>query len=225
MKNFDNVIGDVLKNEGGYVDHPRDPGEATNMGITRKTLAAWRGVTPWYDLPKQAVKDLTVDEAKKIYKAKYWDKVKGDLLPAGLDYAVFDFGLHSGPAVAVKKLQALVGTEADGVVGNKTLSAVANRDIVELLEAYFDVRMKFLRSLSTWGTFGKGWTNRVNKVRKVCLTMVASLTGVANRKDAKDNEGSDNPKVKGTLSLLLKVLLAIASAFLPGILKRFNKVE
>lgn len=78
----------VLASEGGYVDHPSDPGGATNMGITHKTLAAWRKVSPWWELPKQAVKDLTRSETMAIYKANFWRTSGADRLPVGIDYAV-----------------------------------------------------------------------------------------------------------------------------------------
>ena len=94
--NFDRALTAVLRHEGGYVDHPSDPGGATNLGVTRATLAQWRGRA----VSKAEVKALTRAEAAKIYRALYWDEIAGDALPAGLDFAVFDYCVNSGPGRA-----------------------------------------------------------------------------------------------------------------------------
>lgn len=157
--------------EGGYVDHPLDPGGATNMGITRRTLAASRGIVPWRNLPKSEVRNLTRREAGRIYRARYWDAVAGDSLPPGVDYAVFDFAVNSGPSRAAKALQDIVGVSTDGAIGPETLETVAasnNTDIIRKLVLY---RMKFLQRLRTWGTFGRGWKNRLDGVLKHALEM------------------------------------------------------
>lgn len=149
----------TLATEGGYVDHPRDPGGATNMGITHKTLAAWRGVK---SVTKQDVRNLTVAEAMAIYKSNYWDTIKSDSLPAGLDYALFDYGVNSGPARAVKDLQRVLGVGVDGIVGSETLDAVRRRnDIVGLIDALCERRWLFVKGLSTFDAFGKGWRRRI----------------------------------------------------------------
>lgn len=103
----------VLEYEGGFVNHPRDPGGATNMGITRRTLAAWRG----HPVSVQDVRDLTKSEAMAIYKAHYWDAVQGDRLPRGLDYAVYDYAVNSGPGRAARDLQRCLGVTVDGIIG------------------------------------------------------------------------------------------------------------
>ncbi|HEV7719566.1 MAG TPA: glycosyl hydrolase 108 family protein, partial [Arsenicitalea sp.] len=105
---FDACLKAVLAQEGGYVDNPLDPGGATNLGITRKTLAAWRKITPWTALDKSEVKALGVPEAAQVYKALYWDRCNGDALAAGLDLMVFDFAVNSGPDRAIKMLQGLL---------------------------------------------------------------------------------------------------------------------
>ena len=88
-----NIQSYVLASEGGYVNHPRDPGKATNMGITIATLRAWRG----RPVTNADVRDLSQEEALQIYKAQYWDTVRADQLPLGLDYLTFDYGVNSGP--------------------------------------------------------------------------------------------------------------------------------
>ena len=114
---FARCLDIVLAAEGGYVDNPLDAGGATNMGITRATLARWRGVVPASDLPKAEVRALTRAEAAAIYEARYWRRVAGPELPAGLDLALFDYAVNSGPVRAVKTLQTALGVVADGLVG------------------------------------------------------------------------------------------------------------
>lgn len=174
QRNFERSLSAVLAHEGGYVDHPKDPGGATNMGITHKTLALWRKVTPYWDLPKSEIKALKRSEAAAIYRANYWDKIKGDDLPSGLDYAVMDYAVNSGPGRAAKALQRLVGVAEDGQIGPDTLrevAAVHPDNLASLIAAYCDGRMAFLRGLPTFPTFGKGWTSRVTGVRKLALEM------------------------------------------------------
>lgn len=150
----------MFGHEGGYVNNPADPGGPTKYGITLKTLRAARGKP---GLQAGDVRALTVVEAEDIYRKSYWNQAGGDLLPAGLDYAVFDFGVNSGPATAVKKLQKLVGAGQDGAVGVQTVSAVNSYPggLSKLIKDYCVVRMSYLRGLKTWGKFGRGWTIRV----------------------------------------------------------------
>ncbi|RVU13206.1 glycoside hydrolase family 108 protein [Methylobacterium oryzihabitans] len=164
---YDQAFGLVLKHEGGYVDHPDDPGGATNLGVTIGTLSAWLGRAA----TKAEVRALTVAAVAPIYRARYWNAVRGDDLPAGLDYAVFDFAVNSGPGRAVMALQRALGVADDGRLGPVTLTALADKDPVALITALCDDRMAFLRKLSTWGSFGKGWTSRVQGVRAGALAM------------------------------------------------------
>ncbi len=163
-RNFRRALAHVLAHEGGYVDHPVDPGGATNLGITRRTLARWRGVRPWWKLPKSEVRALTRREAGRIYRARYWDAVRGDDLPPGVDYAVFDYAVNSGVARAAKELQRAAGAGADGIIGGMTLEAVFRHHPRTIIRRVLERRMRFLRRLRTWGAFGRGWTNRVNGV-------------------------------------------------------------
>lgn len=148
----------ALAHEGGYVDHPRDPGGATNRGVTQ---TVYDGHRRRLGLPIQSVRLISDDEVHAIYRTQYWDVVKGDDLPAGLDYAVFDYAVNSGPARAVRDLQRIVGAKVDGVVGEETLGKASSADAASVAIELCHVRMDFLRGLSTWATFGKGWTRRV----------------------------------------------------------------
>jgi lysozyme family protein len=168
----------VLKQEGGYADHPKDPGGATNLGITRKTLARWRQVSPWWNLPKAAVKALSADEAGKIYQASYWRRVRGAELPAGLDLALFDFAVNSGPMRAIKALQTRLEVKADGDLGPLTLNAIKARIAIEgvgaMIIALCDGRMSFLQRLATFAVFGRGWSRRVAEIRGAALAMAGA---------------------------------------------------
>lgn len=174
-RNFARALSAVLKDEGGYVDNPSDPGGATNMGITRMTLAAWRKVVPYTSLPKSAVKALTPAEAGDIYRANYWNAIKGDQLPDGLDYAVFDFAVNSGPGRAAKVLQSVLGVTADGQIGPETLAAASRANVAKVINELCDERMAFLEALPTYGVFGNGWKARVGHVRTLALQMAGAV--------------------------------------------------
>lgn len=151
----------VLASEGGYVDHPKDPGGATNMGITFAVLQAWRK----RKITKADVKALTKAEALEIHKANYWDVMQCSRLPLGVDYMTMDYGVNSGPGRAIKDLQRVVGASDDGVIGAKTLalidSFIKSKGIAALLEAYANARWAFMQGLSTFSTFKNGWKIRV----------------------------------------------------------------
>lgn len=173
MTRFEQCLAHVLRHEGGYVDHPRDPGGATNFGITRKTLAAWRGVKPWWKLSKSEVRLLKSREVASIYRARYWRRCGAPAMAKGLDLALFDFAVNSGPARAVKALQAIVGSSRDGVVGpitvgaiRRTIAAIGARALITRLCEH---RLRFLRRLSTFPVFGNGWKRRVQSVRQAAL--------------------------------------------------------
>lgn len=194
-------MDEIFYHEDGYVDHPKDPGGATNMGITHKTLAAWRKVSPWSDLPKSEVKNLSKDEARKIYEANYWRAVKGDDLPSGVDLFVMDYGVNSGPSRAVKALQTVVGVPADGVIGPVTLEAVRKTDPLKIVNELYKYRMQYLRSLKTWSTFGKGWTRRVDSVHKVSQELVGRKTP-----NPDELKGGSSDLLQTILRLILKLL-------------------
>jgi lysozyme family protein len=167
--NFDSALKAVLHHEGGFVNHPADPGGMTNLGVTKRVWEEWVG----YEVDEKTMRGLTPEIVGPMYKAKYWDKIKGDDLPTGVDYAVFDAAVNSGPGRAAKWLQSCVGVEPDGGIGPKTLAAVAAFDPAELVEDYAKRRLSFLMDLPHWGTFGKGWGRRVAAVQTVATSMTA----------------------------------------------------
>lgn len=173
-RNFERALPLVLRHEGGFADHPKDPGGATMKGVTLKTFQRYKPGATVADL-----KAISPDMLARIYRDGYWNAVKADDLPAGVDYAVFDFAVNSGPGRAAKYLQGACGVAQDGQIGPATLAAVAKQNPVALINSICDARLAFLRRLDTWSTFGKGWSSRVAGVRKEALRMAASVPQVA----------------------------------------------
>lgn len=170
MTKFERCHEITARWEGGWSDHAADPGGKTMYGITQATLSSYLG-RPASD---KEIRNLSKATALAIYQRNYWDRVAGDVLPPGVDLCVYDWGVNSGPSRAVKALQAVVGVEPDGWIGDITLKAVRSRPRRELIEELCARRMKYLRGLKTFGTFGKGWTNRVNDIRKRAFAMAAN---------------------------------------------------
>ena len=168
-QNFASALQALLVHEGGYVFNPKDPGGETNLGCTKAVWEEHCG----HPVTEKIMRALTPADVAPLYKRKYWDKVCGDDLPAGVDYCVFDTAINSGAGRAVKLLQACVGVEVDGGLGPKTLAAVKAVDPTQLVKDYTKRRLSFMMDLPTWGTFGHGWTTRVNEVEATCLKMTA----------------------------------------------------
>jgi len=164
--NFDKSLKLVLEHEGGWNHDKHDKGGATNKGVTQAVYDGYRAIR---GRGKQSVKFLSDEEIRAIYKLQYWDKVHGDYLPAGLDYAMFDFAVNSGVSRASKYLQAVLGVPQDGIIGARTLGAIDSG--VRVINALCDRRMGFLRNIDTFWRFGKGWTRRVVDVRSKALDM------------------------------------------------------
>jgi lysozyme family protein len=167
--NFAEALQALLKHEGGYVNHPSDPGGMTNLGVTKKVLEEWVG----HPVTEATMRALKPEDVSALYKNKYWDKIQGDFLPDGVDLAVFDAAVNSGPGRAAKWLQELVGAKADGVIGPQTLTTVGQIDPKKLVADYNAHRLAFLKGLPTFPTFGKGWSNRVAAVTTEALAMTA----------------------------------------------------
>lgn len=154
--NFDQALTELLKHEGGFVDHKDDPGGATNHGVTER-VARKHGYTGH-------MRDYPKSEAAKVYRVDYWDAIKAEELPAPLRYPVFDAAVNSGPVQAVKWLQRALGVADDGVIGPKTIAAAkaANADV--LVRKMLGVRLHFMTSLNHWPAFGRGWARRIADV-------------------------------------------------------------
>jgi lysozyme family protein len=168
--NFDAALAAVLRHEGGYVNHPRDPGGATNRGVTQAVYDAWRAD---HQLPLQSVRVITPSEVFAIYKRRYWDALKCDEMPTGLDYCLFDFGVNSGIKRAAQFLQLEVDAAPDGKIGPATIAAAKAKPATDLIDAICDSRIAFLKGLRTYAVFGKGWAARIKGVRAHAKEMVA----------------------------------------------------
>ena len=162
---FEEALEHVLKNEGGYVNHKLDKGGITNLGVTIAVWEEWIG----RESSEDEMRNLKPEDVAPLYKKMYWDRVKGDDLPSGVNYCVFDAAVNSGTGRAAKWLQEAVGAVPDGAIGPATLAKVAAHDADSLVNAYCDVRLNFLKSLKTFDTFGKGWSRRVEGVRQTAL--------------------------------------------------------
>lgn len=164
---YGHAMSRLLASEGGYVNHPSDPGGPTNFGIT---IADYRRyVKP--DATAADVRAMKAEEAKAIYREKYWNAMRCDELPAGVDYCVFDYAVNSGTGRAPKVVQRVLGIAVTGRMDDTTLTAVRRRDAQAVIQAICDERLRFLQGLKTWPVFGKGWSKRVGEVHLVALSL------------------------------------------------------
>ena len=159
--NFDQALAIVLKHEGGYVNHPSDPGGETNYGITKRVAQAngYNG----------DMKTIPMDVVRRIYRKDYWDAIRAEELPADLRLPVFDAAVNSGPKRAIQWLQAAVGANADGAFGPRTLAAVQATPSKQAAMKMCANRLDFLASLSHFNSFGKGWVRRVVDIMRSTL--------------------------------------------------------
>jgi lysozyme family protein len=171
VSTYDEALRRLLVHEGGYTDHPADPGGPTNYGITihdyRRYLKA--------DATAADVRAMSVDEAKQIYRSKYWvaNGLSCDDLPAGVDYSIFDYRVNSGIGRADKVLRRVLEL-ADDAANADVLDALAERSVKQVIVAVNSERMRFLRGLRTWPTFGRGWSARVREVEAFSLQLAAA---------------------------------------------------
>ena len=156
---FEVAIKEVLKHEGGFVNHPSDPGGMTNLGVTKRVYEKWMG----REVSEQEMRDLSEDTAVKIYKKNYWDRNRCDMVEhassPGVAYFVLDFAINAGRQGA-KCLQKSIGANPDGAIGPKTIAILKDQNPKYVLEKMHELRQSFYESLKTFETFGKGWTRR-----------------------------------------------------------------
>ena len=167
-ENYVTCLEMILHHEGGYVNHPKDPGGETNLGVTKRVYEDFGGT--------KDMKDLVREDVEPIYKKNYWDRMKCDDVPAGLDLCLFDFGVNAGTGRSAKYLQRMIGTVADGGIGPNTLRALGNY-IEEVgtagaIKNFQSKRQEYYESLSTFETFGRGWTRRVDETTEAALGMI-----------------------------------------------------
>jgi lysozyme family protein len=167
-QNFEECMARLLEHEGGYVWHAQDPGGETNFGVTRATYEQYVG----RQVMDGEMEGLTHDDVYPIYKENYWDTVRGDDLPSGVDWSTFDWAVNSGKSRASKALQRTVGVEADGGIGPMTLQAVAEVEPEEIIKQMHYVRDNFYRSLDTFEVFGNGWVRRNDETKEQALNLL-----------------------------------------------------
>ena len=168
-QNFDRSLEMLLHHEGGFVNHPKDPGGVTNLGVTKKVYEKWVG----REVSVDDMKALTPSDVAPIYKKNYWDKLKGDdpMMPSGLDFAAFDWGVNSGTGRPAKVIQKYIGATQDGAIGPKSLTLVAENDPSKIIQYLYEQRQKFYEGLKHFKTFGKGWTRRNQETLKAAMEM------------------------------------------------------
>lgn len=169
LDNWNDSFKHLLVSEGGFVNHPSDPGGMTNLGVTKKVWDQFIG----HESDEAEMRSLTPEMVAPLYKKNYWDACRCDELPTGLDYLVFDFAVNAGPGRAIKTLQSAVGVTPDGGFGPRTLEAVMTHSMNELVDKFSESKLGFYKALPTFATFGKGWTNRVASVKAQAESMLA----------------------------------------------------
>ena len=171
QERFDRCLAEVLRLEGGYVDDPRDPGGATRFGVTRAVLGEALGRAA----SAEEVAALTEAQAADIYQRRFWAPMRCAELPAGLDLVVFDTAVNMGPGTAARLLQAAVGTEADGVVGPKTIARAVSALAADAIRAASELRRRRYRTLAGFAVFGRGWLRRTDTVEALALAWAAPV--------------------------------------------------
>lgn len=168
MTRFEVCLPHILKHEGGWSDHPKDPGGATQKGVTLATYSAWLGKPA----TKAQLKAIPDAHLHAIYEQNYWKAAHCHELPAGVDLMVFDLAVNSGPGRAVRFLQGAVGATQDGAFGPATRERVSRVHPDNIIRAVSEKREAFYRGLNTFKTFGKGWLARLKDVTDAAYQMV-----------------------------------------------------
>ena len=178
-ENFEKCLEMLLKHEGGFTADTRDRGNqigdghgnqgSTMLGVTSKVYADWTGKPA----PIEVMKTLTQEDVAPIYKKNYWDRCKCDDLDSGLDWCVFDWAVNSGVSRASKAIQKISGANPDGKIGSKTLALVEGQDTKYMIEEFGVIRQSFYESLSSFKTYGNGWTRRNKETTEKSLSMAS----------------------------------------------------
>ena len=167
-ENFDECLAHVLESEGGYVNNPQDPGGETNLGVTKRVWQDWVK----RELHDDEMRHLTPEMVGPLYRQKYWDAIQGDVLPSGLDLCLFDSAVNVGVSRAVRFVQRSVGAVEDGEMGPQSLDLVKAKNTTVLIADVCAQREMHYKSLPTFGTFGKGWMARLDRVEDESRGMV-----------------------------------------------------
>ena len=174
--NFEQCLEWLLKHEGGFVNDSRDSGGITNKGITLNTYSRWLSEVMDVDaeLNEDTMRNIPDAHVEQIYRQEYWNRVNGNDLPSGVDWAVFDWAVNSGTGRAARMVQRCVGVNADGAIGPLTLAAVRGHGDTRLIEELTERRQSFYERLKTFEHFGKGWTRRNEETKEQALSLIKS---------------------------------------------------
>lgn len=192
--NLERCLAVTLRHEGGWSDHPKDPGGATMMGVT---LATYRRYKP--GATKSDLRSIPMARVQEIYRDGFWKPIAGDALPFGLDLATFDFAVNSGPSRGVKALQAAIGAKVDGKPGTDTILKASKADGKKAIQAMCAGRLSFMKSLKIWSTFKNGWSRRVAEIEAKAVSMWLTRGGTLtaeNRKDLRNEAGKAETKAR-----------------------------
>jgi lysozyme family protein len=165
QNNFKECLDLVLKSEGGWVNHPQDPGGETNLGVTKRVWEEYVGH------PVESLKNLTKEDVAPLYEQKYWRPCYGEVLPWGINYLVFSMGINAGPGRSIKLFQSSLGCVPDGVIGPKTRELISASNSSTLIAKFSEIRREYYRSLNK-PMFIKGWLNRVDHEEAQAINMV-----------------------------------------------------
>jgi lysozyme family protein len=165
--NFDKSFKYILEDEGGFSADKKDPGGVTNLGVTLRTWEDWQR----RQVNVQEMRDLSADQVLPLYRARYWDAVKADMLPSGIDYLVFDCAVNCGVSNAIKFIQRALGAKEDGVIGPVTLTSLRTVDVGDLIDKFTQIKTEHYESLPTFAEFGEGWVNRSDRVKERALAL------------------------------------------------------
>ncbi|MFP4518253.1 MAG: glycoside hydrolase family 108 protein, partial [Oceanicaulis sp.] len=188
MAQFERALEVVLKWEGGFSNNPADPGGATNLGITQETLRLWRGAP----VGVEDVRNLTLEEAREIYRTLYWDVCRCAEMEWAAALMVFDAAVNHGPRQAALFLQRVVDVEADGTIGPLTLAAT-NANPETVAEEVGARRMAFYGELANFGIFGFGWSRRLMNILRVCVQPFTPEAEPVNAPEDADPPDADPP--------------------------------
>jgi hypothetical protein len=167
-ENFEKSLELVLQHEGGYTNHPSDPGGRTNLGVTQRVWEDYVG----HKVDEQTMRNLTKELVAPLYRKEYWDAVHGDKLPCGADYLAFDFAVNAGAFRSIKTIQRALNITADGIIGPVTLKSIQGANAEDFINNFTNAKERFYRSLSNFPTFGRGWFNRVAKSKRIAEEMI-----------------------------------------------------
>lgn len=195
MSRFATCLAETLKWEGNFSNHPQDTGGATMKGVIQRVYDAWREQS---GKPRQTVRNITDDELNAIYEQNYWAVVRGDEMPVGLDLCVFDYGVNSGPARAVRYLQQVLGIAQDGHMGPVTIAAANAADPAETVKKLCAARRSFVRQIKSYPTFGKGWNRRIDGIEQVGCVMCEAPIAAAPIRPLADPEAQAAEQGKAT---------------------------